>query len=200
MTKEAASPPGEIALDEFVLRRYLQDDAPALAVAVGESLEHLRPWMPWIALEPATLKDREKLMAGWDRDWVEGTQYSFGMFRGGRVVGGAGLMRRIDEHGLEIGYWVHADFVGRGFATCAAEALTTLGLSLPGVTHIEIHHDKANVVSGRIPRKLGFVMVGERAAKIEAPGETGVNLVWRTDRATWAKRTGQSSPRPVVET
>ncbi len=91
-------------------------------------------------------------------------------------------MRRIDEHGLEIGYWVHADFVGRGFATCAAEALTTLGLSLPGVTHIEIHHDKANVVSGRIPRKLGFEMVGERTAKIEAPGETGVNLVWRIDR------------------
>ncbi len=63
MTKEAASPPGEIALDEFVLRRYLQDDAPALAVAVGESLEHLRPWMPWIALEPADAQGPREALA-----------------------------------------------------------------------------------------------------------------------------------------
>ena len=101
-----------------------------MAVAVGESLEHLRPWMPWIALEPTTLKDREKLLAQWDRDWAKGIQYSFGMFRAGRVVGGAGLMRRIAEDGLEIGYWVHPEFTGRGFATRAAETLTTLGLGL----------------------------------------------------------------------
>ena len=37
--------------------------------------------MPWIALEPTSLRDREQLLAQWDRDWAAGTQYSFGMFR-----------------------------------------------------------------------------------------------------------------------
>src|ERR1035438_9563535 len=102
MKRSPAAPPGEVVLDGLVLRRYQRDDAPALAVAVGESLEHLRPWMPWIALEPTTLTEREELIARWDRDWAEGSQYGFGMFQGPRVVGGAGLLRRIAEDGLEI--------------------------------------------------------------------------------------------------
>ena len=139
----------KVALEGFVLRRYQSDDAPALAVAVSESLEHLRPWMPWIALEPTTLNEREKLIAQWDRDWIAGTQYSFGMFCEARVVGGAGLMARIAKGGFEIGYWVHPKFARRGFATDAAEALTTLAFSLPGTTHVEIHHDRENPISGR---------------------------------------------------
>ena len=34
-----------------------------------------------------------------------------------RVVGGCGLHGRLDEHGLEIGYWVHVDRIGQGLAT-----------------------------------------------------------------------------------
>lgn len=188
MRKAVARPPGEVVLEEFTLRRYKRDDAPALALAVGESLEHLRPWMPWIALEPTTLTDRERLLAQWDLDWAKGVQYSFGMFRTGRVVGGAGLMRRIAKDGLEIGYWVHPEFTGRGFATSAAATLTSLGMALPGVTHIEIHHDRANLISGRIPARLGFDLVGEQPVKIEAPGHTGVNCIWRVERAKWAAR------------
>jgi RimJ/RimL family protein N-acetyltransferase len=185
MIRSTAPPPDEVALDGFVLRRYRRADARALAAAVGESVEHLRPWMPWIALEPTTLEDREELLARWDREWEEGIPYSFGMCDRDRVVGGASLMRRIGQDGLEIGYWVHCAFVGHGFATQAAGALTTVGLSIPAVTHIEIHHDKANVVSGRIPLKLGFDLVGEQPDEIAAPGESGVSCVWRVDRAGW---------------
>jgi len=188
MKRSPAAPPGEVVLEGFVLRRYRRDDAGALAAAIGESLEHLRPWMPWIVPEPLSLEEREQLIEAWDRNWAKGTEYSYGMFRGARVVGGAGLMRRIAKDGLEIGYWVHSAFVGRGFATRAAQALTTLGLSLPGVTHVEIHHDKANVASGRVPLKLGFEMVDEQPGRIAAPGETGLSCVWRMDRAGWAAR------------
>ena len=98
-----------------------------------------------------------------------------------------------------VGYWVHPAFTGRGFATRAAQALTTLGLSLPGVTHIEIHHDKANVASGRVPFKLGFEMVGEQAVKAAAPGETGLSCVWRVDHASWAvKATGSGRGRAIT--
>jgi len=188
MAAPSTAPPGEIVLEGFTLRRYTKTDAPALAVAIGESLEHLRPYMPWIALEPLSLEEREALLARWDKAWAEGTEYSYGMFRGDRVVGGAGLMRRIAADGLEIGYWVHPAFVGRGFATRAAEALTTVGLGLRGVTHIEIHHDKSNTASARIPLKLGFRIVDELTVEMAAPSHTGMNCVWRVDRAVWAKR------------
>jgi len=187
MPQAPAAVPLEIVLVGFVLRRYRVEDAPAVASAVGESLQHLRPWMPWIAHEPATVKEREELIARWERDWDEGTQYSFGMFQGVRVVGGAGLMRRIAKDGLEIGYWVHPDFTGRGFATVAAGALTTIAMRLADVTHVEIHHDKANVASGRVPFKLGFEMVREEPDEISAPGESGVSWIWRMDRARWSR-------------
>jgi len=175
------------------MRCYRQEDAAALASAVTENVEHLRPWMPWIALEPTTLADREALIARWEREWAEGRQYNFGMFQGARVIGGAGLMRRIAEGGLEIGYWVHHAFTRRGFATRAAGTLTMLGLNLPDVTHIEIHHDKANVASGRVPRSLGFEMVREQADEISAPGQTGVSCIWRMDRSGWTDNEGFST-------
>ena len=100
-------------------------------------------------------------------------------------------MRRIGSDGLEIGYWVHAEFVGRGYATSAAQALTTLGLSLAGVTHIEIHHDRTNAASRRVPEKLGFKIVGERAVEATAPAETGVNCIWRMDATSWPRARAQ---------
>jgi len=189
-----ATPPREIVLEDFEMRRYQREDAPALASAVTENLDHLRPWMPWIALEPTTLTEREALIGRWEREWEEGRQYNFGMFQGTRVVGGSGLVRRIAEGGLEIGYWVHHDFTRRGFATRAARTLTTLGLGLPDVTHIEIHHDRANVVSGRVPSRLGFEMVREQAEEVTAPGQTGVSCIWRMDRAVWTEKEGSSAP------
>ncbi len=194
MSRSQTTPPREIVLDDFEMRCYRPEDAPALAAAVIENLDHLRPWMPWIALEPTTLGEREALIARWEREWGEGRQFNFGMFHGPRVVGGAGLMRRIAEGGLEIGYWVHHDFTRRGFATRAARTLTALGLGLPGVTHIEIHHDRANVVSGRVPSRLGFDMVGEQADEVTAPGQTGVSCIWRMDRAAWTEKEGSSGP------
>jgi ribosomal-protein-serine acetyltransferase len=61
-------------------------------------------------------------------------------------------------------------------------------LELPGVTHVEIHHDKANQASAGIPRKLGFQWVGESSDEPEAPADIGIEWRWQMDRATWAAR------------
>jgi len=57
--------------------------------------------------------------------------------------------------GLEIGYWVHAAHTRRGHASAAAAALTTVAFTLPGIEIVEIHHDRANLASEGVPRKLG---------------------------------------------
>ena len=195
MKRPSAAPPEEVVLEGFGLRRYQRSDAPAMAMAIAESLEHLRPYMPWIAGEPLSLEEREALIERWNRAWAEGTEYSYGMFRGDRVVGGAGLMRRIAPGGLEIGYWVHPDFVGRGSRDpCGASPHHGRTRVCAAVTHVEIHHDKANIASGRVPLKLGFKMVGEVQVEIAAPGHTGLDCVWRVDRARWAARIRADAP------
>ena len=167
----------------LVVRRYHRDDAPALHAAIVASTEHLRPWMPWVGFEPLTLTEREELITGrFATGWTDETDFGYGVFVDDVVVGGCGLHRRIDEGGIEIGYWVHVDHVGRGIATSAAGALRDAAFAMPDITHVEIHHDKANVRSARVPAKLGFTLVREVADEIHAPAETGISCEWRVER------------------
>jgi ribosomal-protein-serine acetyltransferase len=165
----------------------LPEDALVLSDAVAESSEHLRPWMAWIAGEPLTIEQRRSMLIGFERDWLAGGDVVLGMFLDGRVVGGCGLHRRIARDGLELGYWVHPHFTRRGLATTAARLLTDTALTLPGITHVEIHHDKANLASAGVPRRLGFWRLAEVPDEIEAPAEFGIEWQWRIDQERWAR-------------
>jgi len=160
---------------DIVARPYTVEDAPALHEAILESLEHLRPWMPWVGLEPLTLEQR--------RAWLTDTGGANGIFVDDTCVGGTGLHDRIGPGGLEIGYWVRVGWTGRGIATEAARQMVERAFARPDITHVEIHHDKANVASGRVPAKLGFTLVAERPEEITAPGECGISCDWRLQRA-----------------
>ncbi len=171
--------------DGLLLRRWVASDAAGLGEAIRESAEHLRPWMGWIAEEPLPIDQRRKMINDWDRDWAQGGDVVLGAFLAGRIAGGCGLHRRIGPDGLEIGYWIHTAFLRRGLATRVAHALTGAAFAVPGITRVEIHHDKANQASAGIPRKLGFSWLGEAPDEPVAPGDTGVEWRWAMDRHTW---------------
>jgi RimJ/RimL family protein N-acetyltransferase len=141
--------------------------------------------MAWAAQEPLPLDRRREMIEDWNRGWADGGDVVFGVFLDGQVVGGCGLHRRIGPSGLEIGYWIHASFLRQGLATRAAAGLTDAALELPDISRVEIQHEKANVASAGVPRRLGFRLVSEVAHPPEAPAETGVRLRWRMDQPTW---------------
>jgi RimJ/RimL family protein N-acetyltransferase len=155
--------------------------------AVVANVEHLRPYMPWIAKEPVDLHERRSMIERWASEWADGGDVTFGVWAGDELVGSAGLHRRLGPGGLEIGYWVHVDHLGRGYATEAARLLTDLAFTVPDIDRVEIHHDVTNLASGRVPAKLGFERIGEITPGREevAPSETGVDVVWRTTRPRW---------------
>ena len=171
-----------IVTDLCVLRRLGRDDAAQLKAAVDRSIDHLRPWMPWIAEEPTTLVQREELLSAWSRAWDDGSEFNYGIVDDGRIVGCCSLMTRAGPRLLEIGYWVSGDMIGRGIATAAAGALTEAGLAIDDIEAVVIFHDEANTASSRIPEKLGYLRDGIRRRDPEAPGETGVQLRWRITR------------------
>jgi RimJ/RimL family protein N-acetyltransferase len=143
---------------ELVLRPWTEDDAPALSRAIAESLEHLRPWMPWVADEPRTVEER--------RAWIrEGGREDelLGIWLDGEVVGGCGLHRRIGDDGLELGYWVHAAHVRKGIATEAVRQMTAMAFAREGIERVEIHHHPGNAGSGRVAAAAGFALVHEGA-------------------------------------
>ena len=158
--------------DDVVVRPWRVEDAPALSRAIAESLEHLRPWMPWVADEP--LPDPER------RAWIErsiaargeGGEAFFGLWEDERVVGGCGLHPRIGAGGLEIGFWVHPERTRRGYATEAARRLVAMAFAQPVIDRVEIHHDPANEASGRVAAALGFTLAAEDASE----------RIWRVTR------------------
>ena len=192
----AALLPGRIeGPNGLLLRRWTVDDAEALALAVAESIEHLRPWMAWIDQEPTPIELRRAMIEAWERDLAEGGDAVFGVFVGDRIAGGCGLHRRIAPDGLELGYWIHPSFLRRGLATAVAFSLTDAALGLPGISHVEIHHDKANLASAGVPRKLGFQLLGEEPDEPEAPADLGIECRWRMDRDRWQARQPVIRPR-----
>ncbi|MEP7046711.1 MAG: GNAT family protein [Ilumatobacteraceae bacterium] len=169
----------------LILRRWVAADADELSAAITENLDHLRPWMPWIATEPLGMQDRLALIDQWHAEWDRGGDVVIGMWLDGEVVGSAGLHRRRGPAALEIGYWVHVDHIRRGLATEAAAALTTAAFTVAHIDRVEIHHDKANIASRAVPQRLGYTFAEEVDKPVTSPGEIGIDCRWTMDRQGW---------------
>jgi len=179
MISAMESPPELLTHDRVELRRWRASDADLCFRLVRESLEHLRPWMPWATPEYGRA-DAADFLDRCEADWAAGTAFNYRIVADGTPVGSAGLMARIGPGGLEIGYWVHPDYTARGIATAAAAALTEAAFALPDIDHVEIHHDELNLPSGRIPAKLGYKAIETRRGRFEqAPADSGVTQIWR---------------------
>jgi ribosomal-protein-serine acetyltransferase len=175
-----------IPLGEAIeLRRWLVEDAETLSAAVADNVEHLRPWMPWVADEPAPIDARRRVLAEWQRAWDAGTDRHLGIFEGDQAIGSIAVMARVGVGAYEIGYWLDHRRTGRGIATLAARCVTTLALTSPGIVRVEIHHDRSNSASAGVPRRLGFTRVDEVAEPANAPGESGVSWIWEMTARRW---------------
>lgn len=106
-----------------------------------------------------------------------GQDFVYGIFdrAESRVIGGIGLHPRVVPGAFEIGYWIRADEIRRGFATEATQAPVSAGLALPDIERIEIHCDPNNARSRRIPGRLGFRLLEEGAATKARPQATPVD-------------------------
>jgi RimJ/RimL family protein N-acetyltransferase len=75
----------------------------------------------------------------------------------GELVGDVVLFWHSREHGGgELGYVVHPDFAGHGYATEAAKAMLGLGFDGIGLHRIVARIDERNGASARLARRLGM--------------------------------------------
>jgi RimJ/RimL family protein N-acetyltransferase len=190
--EKTGAPPELVEAGLLILRRVRAADAGAIAAAVGASLDHLRPWMAWAVPEAADLRTQQVRVTEADEMWAAGTDYIYSVITAdeGTLVGAIGMHRRIGDGGIEIGYWTAVQQTRRGFATAAAQALTSVALGMPGVRRVEIHCDEANIASNAIPRKLGYRLDRIDDHEPEAPGERGRRLIWVREAAGPARQAG----------
>jgi RimJ/RimL family protein N-acetyltransferase len=177
-------PPERVEAGSVVVRRLRASDAGAIAAAVGASLDHLKPWMPWATQAAAERGNQLARVAEADQRWESGLSYTYSVLtaENGTLVGEVALHRRTGDSTVELGYWIAVGQAGRGYGTSASAALTSVALSLAGVNRVEIHCDAANVGSAAVARRLGYRLDRIEERHPEAPGESGRLMIWVVDR------------------
>jgi RimJ/RimL family protein N-acetyltransferase len=169
-----------IETERLVLRCWDPKDAVMMQAAAAESKEHLLPFMPWAAEEPQTVDQKVELTRRFRSRFDSGEDYVYGIFNPdeSRVLGGTGLHTRIKGNALEIGYWLHKDFINQGLATETTAALTKVAFELYHVERLEIHCTVQNHASAAIPRKLGYTHEATRRGLGYANGKTSDAMIW----------------------
>ena len=167
--------PGEL-LDAgpVCLRRQCVVDAAGIAGAIATSLSELRTWMPWATDKVSDVDYQRRRLEHRHSAWELESEFSYVIVDDEeQVLGVMALNDRGTPGTLEVGYWLRSDHWGRGLATACVGALTREGLTLPGVTRLEIHCDEANLRSAAIPRRLGCRLDRIEPAEIRALGKSG---------------------------
>jgi RimJ/RimL family protein N-acetyltransferase len=178
----SATAPDEIRTERLLLRRWHPDDAAALQLLLEANAPRLRPWIPARIAEPAPIDQLTKRLTEFavafdaGREW----RYAIVTLEGAQLLGELSVFARgpsgrvhIDEADhLEIGYWMRADYTGRGLVTEATRAVLELAPRMWQLSRVAIHCDVRNTDSSAIPRRLGFALVAhaeEKSGKASEP-------------------------------
>lgn len=175
-------PPERLDLGDVVARWMRSTDVEALVDAQRTSFDELHQYMPWAtALDEITVERTTEFFERTEDEKAEhrSVAYPITVPPDDTPLGIVGANARIGPGGVEIGYWVRTDEVGRGLVSRTVAALTDALLGCDDVERVEIHCDVANTRSAAIPRRLGYDLVEVRDKQPQTPGETGREMIWR---------------------
>ncbi|WP_349742833.1 GNAT family N-acetyltransferase [Roseateles cavernae] len=139
----------------------------ALNAAVCESLDELKPWMPWAQTAPSIEESETVLRHQLARFILRSDlTYQFylrepGSEQAGRLLGGTGL-HRFDWtlRRFEIGYWIRTSAQGRGYVSEAVQALACMAFDQLRARRVEIRMDERNLRSRAVAERCGFEFEG----------------------------------------
>jgi RimJ/RimL family protein N-acetyltransferase len=151
-------PAYRVTTPRLLLRPWAPDDAPRLRALLDRSDRHFRPHIPWMRDEPKPLAGTvawcRAARSRFDRD--EEYRYALLTPNAATLIGEAGLYKRVGAGGLEVGYFVDVDQIGRGYASEATAAMLRVAFEIERVRRVELHCVPDNAASRRIAEKLGF--------------------------------------------
>lgn len=154
--------PDRFETDRLLIRSPRPGDGQMLCRAVTESLEHLKPWMPWAHREVSP-EIEEGIVRRMYTKFLEREDLPLFILRkaDGAFIGGSGL-HRFDWNvpRFEIGYWVRASEQGKGYITEAVWGITNFAFETLFAERVEIHMDNRNERSWRVAERLQFTLEG----------------------------------------
>jgi RimJ/RimL family protein N-acetyltransferase len=148
--------------ERLLIRTPRPGDGVALNAAIRESLDDLRPWMPWADHVPEIAETEANVCAAYE-NYKAGTDLRLNLYlKGtGTLIGCAGL-HRIDWNvpKFDIGYWVRSSYAGQGYITEAVNAITQFAFEKLGAHRVSIQMNPRNTRSRMVAERAGFEFEG----------------------------------------
>ena len=121
------------------------------------------------------------------RIWANGEEYVWTIrLRADNNFIGRISIRREQGNGIwSIGFWIHPEHWGQGFATEASRAIIDFGFGRLGANKIEAAHAQWNVASQRVLQKLGLNYVGDNPRGFEKNGQWVAETEYEVDHDSW---------------
>jgi ribosomal-protein-serine acetyltransferase len=138
--------------DAFI-RTYTPDDAEEVYRLVEANRDRLEAWMPWTESTRSaadTLDFIQRSLAS------EHDLEANGIWVDGRAAGTIGLRVNLLVNGGELGYWIGAEFEGRGLVTRACRLFIDHAFGELGLHRISLHAGVENRRSRAVAERLGF--------------------------------------------
>jgi [ribosomal protein S5]-alanine N-acetyltransferase len=147
---------------EILMREIAADDAKALAEAYTDNREHLAPWEPHRDDVFFTTRFQADLISAQREDLEAGRLLRCVIEDDSRIVGTANLSGIFlgSFRSANLGYWIDAEYVGRGLASQAVEALCNYAAGTLGLHRIQAGTLLHNAASQRVLTKCGFEAIG----------------------------------------
>ena len=166
--------PESFETERLLIRAPQWGDGIFCNEAIVESLEQLKPWMPFAQTTP-TVEQSEAYVRKARLNFLERTDLPLHLFdkHSGEFVGSSGLHRfDWDVRRFEIGYWLRTSRFGQGLMTEAVNGITDFAIQELKASRIEIHCNEMNRASARVAERAGFTLEGVlRKSAREQTGE-----------------------------
>ncbi len=143
------------------LRLLEPHHAEELFGVVDADREMLRRWLGWVD-GAKTANDTRDFILDSLRKLTEQTAITAGVWCDGRAAGVIEARLHETAPSAEIGYWLAAEFQGRGVMTTAVGAMLSYLFEERGLNRVEIQCAPQNARSCAIPERLGFRLEGVR--------------------------------------
>lgn len=165
--------PESFETERLVIRAPRWGKGGSINEAVLESLEELRPWMPFARKAP-TLDEFEAFTRQARLDYLKRTELHMRLFHKetGHFIGCSGLHRiDWDIRSFEIGYWIRTSCAGQGYVTEAVNGITDFAITELEANRIEIRCSDRNARSAAVAERAGFKL--EALLRNSRRGESG---------------------------
>jgi RimJ/RimL family protein N-acetyltransferase len=184
-----------IETERLVLRPLTPGDFDALYSY--ESREDVATWLYWDARTEDEVRARLERKIGSVAIDAEGDVLTLAMTLGttGEMVGDIILELVSDEHRTgEIGFIVHPDHQGRGYAAEASEAMLRIAFEDLGLHRVIGRTEARNSASARVLEKLGMRREAHLVENEWVKGEWQSELVYAILDREWRERHPEGTP------